>query len=324
MSNQHQLLLLCDHIKLSLLERSRAISLNLDPNPTSESNISRSLESLREGIESLSQRSSDTDALDSLRNQYRDLYRKFHGDAPASSTANDTLEMPNDSTLEGDFLHAKSRPGQDGDTRAQPRASNLKSKQTPSRSTNNTTTTIHHPQPQHFPAHKAVRFRDNPSSTSLDSDPDDDAETRAQLFPSRYTDNPVEDSPSSNPIGVSDMSNTDLHAHHQQVLLEQDSQLDTLILESINRQRHLAMDIGDELDDQAELLEDVESGRGSAPGEVGCGEEEVELGGEEGGGELGDDDDCGVDCGVGGAGCGAEVKMGEERIGLEWNAAEQR
>lgn len=45
-----QLLLLADHIKLSLLERQRAISLNLEPN-SHDGQISRSLESLREGID---------------------------------------------------------------------------------------------------------------------------------------------------------------------------------------------------------------------------------------------------------------------------------
>ena len=54
MSNPSQLLLLADHIKLSLLERQRAISLNLEPN-SQDAHISRSLESMREGIEALEQ-----------------------------------------------------------------------------------------------------------------------------------------------------------------------------------------------------------------------------------------------------------------------------
>jgi syntaxin 8 len=52
MSNPTQLFLLADHIKLSLLERERAISLNLEPN-SQDGEISRSLESLREGIEAV-------------------------------------------------------------------------------------------------------------------------------------------------------------------------------------------------------------------------------------------------------------------------------
>jgi syntaxin 8 len=50
MSNTNQLFLLADHIKLSLLERQRAISLNLEPN-SQDGHISRSLESMREGLE---------------------------------------------------------------------------------------------------------------------------------------------------------------------------------------------------------------------------------------------------------------------------------
>lgn len=51
-SNPSQLFLLADHIKLSLLERQRAISLNLEPN-SHDGQITRSLESLQSGIEAL-------------------------------------------------------------------------------------------------------------------------------------------------------------------------------------------------------------------------------------------------------------------------------
>ena len=54
MANPSQLYLLADHIKLSLLERQRAISLNLEPN-TQDGHISRSLDSMREGLEALEQ-----------------------------------------------------------------------------------------------------------------------------------------------------------------------------------------------------------------------------------------------------------------------------
>lgn len=248
MSNLHQLLLLCDHIKLSLLERQRAISLDLDPNPTTDSNISRSLESLREGIESLSQRSSDAESLEDLRSQYNGLSRQFHGDA--STTVEATLSSPNDPTLKDDFTHARSRKSQDDDTKrpaVQSRASNLKSRQ-------NLNTTIHSPQPQ---SAKAVRFRDDPSTDSLE---EDDLEARAALFSQRYTDDPSgTDGGTVTPDPTTDMTNQQIHAYHQQVLAEQDDQLDRLG-ESIGRQRHLALDIGDELDGQAALLEDVERG----------------------------------------------------------------
>lgn len=56
--NPTQLFLLADHIKLSLLERQRAISLNLEPS-TQDGHISRSLDSMREGIEALESNQSD-------------------------------------------------------------------------------------------------------------------------------------------------------------------------------------------------------------------------------------------------------------------------
>lgn len=54
MASANQLYLLADHIKLSLLERQRAISLNLEPN-SQDGHISRLLDSFREGIEALEQ-----------------------------------------------------------------------------------------------------------------------------------------------------------------------------------------------------------------------------------------------------------------------------
>lgn len=50
--NANQYFLLADHIKLSLLERQRAVSLKL-PATAQDGQISASLESLREGIASL-------------------------------------------------------------------------------------------------------------------------------------------------------------------------------------------------------------------------------------------------------------------------------
>jgi syntaxin 8 len=53
MANPNQLFLLADHIKLSLLERQRAIDLNLEPT-SQDGHISRSLDSMREGLEGIS------------------------------------------------------------------------------------------------------------------------------------------------------------------------------------------------------------------------------------------------------------------------------
>lgn len=226
MSNPSQLLLLSDHIKLSLLERQRAISLNLEPNPTQESHISRSLESLREGIDTLEAKSpQDTDSLKEIRSQYNELSRQFHGDG--SSTATETLLSPNDPSLTEDFTRAQSTTQQ-----ATGHSSNLKSRESTK------------------PPPKNVRFRDDPSTDSLD-DPN-----RAALFPSRYTD---EEPRSTTPDPTAEMSNQQIHAYHQQVLQEQDDQLDTLS-ESIGRQRHLSMQIGDELEGQVALLDEVDRG----------------------------------------------------------------
>ena len=103
--------------------------------------------------------------------------------------------------------------------------------------------------PRH--ASKSVRFTDNPdadTATSHDDDPN-----RAALFP--YRDEPDPDSAPDH----SDLSNQQIHAYHSQVIRDQDDQLDRLG-ESIGRQRDLSMQIGDELESQVMLLDDVEEG----------------------------------------------------------------
>lgn len=54
-SDPAQLYLLSDHIKLSLLERQRALALNLKPN-TQNTELLRSLESFRLGLEDMEER----------------------------------------------------------------------------------------------------------------------------------------------------------------------------------------------------------------------------------------------------------------------------
>lgn len=149
MSNPSQLLLLADHIKLSLLERQRAQSLNLEPNTTQDSNISRSLESFRESLEAFESRSPHDDSISDLRSQYNDLSKQFYGEG--SSTAEATLSKPNDPSLQDDFIHARTRSSQDNGR----------------------------PSDQ-----KNARFRDNPSQESLDPD----EANRAALFQERYRD----------------------------------------------------------------------------------------------------------------------------------------
>ncbi|BCS13598.1 hypothetical protein ALUC_60154S [Aspergillus luchuensis] len=104
MPNPSQLLLLADHIKLSLLERQRAISLDLEPN-SQDGEISRSLDSLKEGIDAVEsdcarlEEANDEsatemrDQLDHLYSQYRDLTSQFRGSDGAA--ADDPVEFTN-------------------------------------------------------------------------------------------------------------------------------------------------------------------------------------------------------------------------------------
>lgn len=94
------------------------------------------------------------------------------------------------------------------------------------------------------PSPKSVRFSDVPAGSA-----DEDA-NRAALFPYR-------DEPDAGPPDQSHMDNQQIHAYHTQVLAEQDEALDRLG-ESISRQRELSIQIGDELDDQVELLDEVD------------------------------------------------------------------
>lgn len=215
-SSPHQLLLLADHLKLSLLERQRAISLNLEPNKQ-DSHISRSLSSLQEGLEQLEAQQADlgeaeddNSDLARLRRQYQELYSQFHGTAPRSPE----VRQPNDPALADDFAAAQSRPSR-----------------------------------QQAARNKSVRFRDNPD----DEDPVAQA-NRAALFSDqeRYRDEP--EAPDQN-----DMDNQQIHTYHKQVLQDQDEQLDTLG-HSIGRQRMLGIQMGNELDEHNELLDDVERG----------------------------------------------------------------
>lgn len=215
-TSPHQLFLLADHLKLSLLERQRAISLNLEPNKQ-DSHISRSLSNLQEGIEQLeaqhadlSEAEDDNSDLARLRKQYQDLYSQFHGAAPTSPD----VQKPNNPALADDFAAAQSRSSRQQQARS-----------------------------------KSVRFRDNPD----DEDPVAQA-NRAALFSDqeRYRDEPEAPDQTS-------MDNQQIHDYHRQVLRDQDEQLDTLG-QSIGRQRMLGIQMGNELDEHNEMLDDVERG----------------------------------------------------------------
>ena len=93
---------------------------------------------------------------------------------------------------------------------------------------------------------KSVRFSDAPSAAS--AAPEDPA--RAQLFP--YRDDPIDA-----PTDQSQLDNQQIHAYHSEILAAQDEQLDRLG-ESIGRQRELSIQIGDELDSQVAMLDEVD------------------------------------------------------------------
>ncbi|OCK90665.1 uncharacterized protein K441DRAFT_578796 [Cenococcum geophilum 1.58] len=216
-TNPSQLFLLADHIKLSLLERQRAISLNLSPN-SQDGQISRSLDSFRSGIEALEsqlEQSPDVslqDQLSTLNTQLTDLTTQF-----ASNGANPsaTLASPNNASLSPDFAAAQQPPSQKGARTSQ--------------------------------TSRSVRFTDNPAASSP-PDPN-----RAALFP--YRDDPDDAAPPDH----RELDNQQIHTYHAQVMREQDAQLDRLG-ESIGRQRELSMQIGDELDGQVLLLDEVDEG----------------------------------------------------------------
>lgn len=218
MANPSQLYLLADHIKLSLLERQRAISLNLEPN-SQDGHISRSLDQMREGVEGLEGSEGNDDSAADLRKQFDDLTSQFRG---FPTTSKPSVSQPNDPALSSDFAAAKKiRP------RNPSSSSFLKRSATDS------------PRPD-----KSVRFTDAPP------DPQEEA-NRAALFP--YRDEPEQEAPPDQ----SHLDNQQIHQYHSQVLRRQDEDLDRLG-ESIGRQRDLSIQIGNELEDQIGILDDSE------------------------------------------------------------------
>jgi syntaxin 8 len=221
MTNPTQLFLLADHIKLSLLERQRAISLDLEPN-SQDGEISRSLESLREGIEAMEAdqirltNSHDSagaaalkDQLAPLQAQYQDLSTQFHG-ADVEPT----------------------------DTTAQ--------------ASKSATPDLKQPIPQHPPS-KSVRFMDNSAAAAAVQEEIDEEENRDRnnLF------RPYRDQPSPPRPDQSGMDNQQIYDHHAQTMRDQDDQLDRLG-ESIGRQHQLSIQIGDELDGHVQLLDGMD------------------------------------------------------------------
>ena len=99
MPSSHQLLLLADHIKLSLLELARA-----PPSSKLHAQIARSLSSLQEGLATLP---TDDPDFDTLTSQYATLSSQYAQNRADS----EVLKSPNDPSLASDFAHASIRPG---------------------------------------------------------------------------------------------------------------------------------------------------------------------------------------------------------------------
>ncbi|OAA58859.1 SNARE complex subunit (Syn8) [Cordyceps fumosorosea ARSEF 2679] len=97
--------------------------------------------------------------------------------------------------------------------------------------------------PSAYRKSKSVRFSDTPSSPS------------EELF-GRYRDDPA-NNPAAYRDQADEMSNQQIHEYHSQIMEQQDEQLDRLG-ESINRQRELSMQIGDELDSHVVMLDEVD------------------------------------------------------------------
>lgn len=211
-STPQQLLLLADHLKLSLLERKRAQSLNLPSSTQKDAQITRSFTNFSESLTALEAEDSPSPNLPILRKQYTELYAQFHGTAPPS----DDATQPNDTSLAPDFAAAQRRPSSKG-------------------------------------GNKNVRFRDDPTTE------EDDA-NRAALFSSTSSQQqPYTDEPPSAQQEQQGLDNQQIHAYHSRVLREQDEQLDVLG-QSVGRQRLLGIQMGDEIDEQNEMLGDVERG----------------------------------------------------------------
>ncbi|KAK0613907.1 hypothetical protein B0T14DRAFT_539595 [Immersiella caudata] len=237
MSNPNALLLLADHIKLSLLERQRAKTLKLSRD-SQDGHISRSLDQFRGGLEALEKEqtrlqeagdeaksSALASTLTTLQKQYHDLSSQFHGfPTPATST---TLTSPNDPSLAADFAHAQSSSSNPNPPTS-PRQKPTRKVSTP----------------------KTVRFSDSPLDLEAQNGPP--AVDSNPLFP--YRDDP-------DTAGYRDqaanLDNVQIHEYHQRILEEQDAQLDALGV-SISRQRELSMRIGDELDEQVLMLDESE------------------------------------------------------------------
>ncbi|KAJ5159775.1 uncharacterized protein N7482_006779 [Penicillium canariense] len=227
MTKPSELFLFADYIKLSLLERQHAISLDLEPNAHDDV-ISWSLESLEDSIQAMEAEqarlieSNDSagaaalkDELDPLREQFQDLSSQFYGTDGGPSTQ--------DPAQASDSVYLSA-----------------------------TSPDLKQPVPQHPPS-KSVRFMDNSAAAAAVQEEIDEEEdrNRQNLF------RPYRDEPSPPGVDHSNMNNEQIYEHHDRMMRDQDEHLDRLG-ESIGRQHQLSIQIGDELDGHVALLDGMD------------------------------------------------------------------
>ncbi|KAL7271079.1 hypothetical protein RUND412_006196 [Rhizina undulata] len=218
--NAERLQLLQEHVRLSLLERKRTLSLDLEPDTRNTYEISRNLDTLHRGIEQLEKEQKrleedgqlstgalreQEDILIKLRSQYDDLHAQFTNNEPPSSR-NSTDQHRSSMTLNSPLLSPTiGRHGHLPYDESAAREALMGNRETPSAMRK---------------SNKTVRF----SETLVDAE---------------------------------ELNNQQILQLHQRVMEDQDRSLDRLS-ESIRNQRELSIQIGDELDGHAQLLDDVD------------------------------------------------------------------
>ncbi|KAJ6263797.1 hypothetical protein Dda_2369 [Drechslerella dactyloides] len=255
-TNADRLLLLADHIKLSLLERSRAISLKLEPN-TADGYISRSLETLRQGIDALEQEQTRLEQQGELSSK---ALREREDVLVKLRSQHDALTAQLDSTTPNpkapiDLSNVSSKTALDPNTL--PYTDEEPTPQKPK------------PKHKHYVAARGLAtYSDDDPATARsalmgtsggggNSSDEDAANLPTAASTLRKSSKTVRFSDSL--VDTEDMSNTQMLTLHQRIMNDQDDTLDRLS-ESIGRQRELSIQIGDELDSQGELLDDLDDG----------------------------------------------------------------
>lgn len=232
-----RLQLLQEHIRLSLLERKRAFSLKTEPDSRNTHEISRSLDTLHQGIEQLEREQQQLEVagdlfVPSLCHQgSRITNTKLIGPSRSSQALREREDVLVKLRSQYDDLHAQF------------------------------TSTDHVPPS----APLDLSFRSSASVISpgrRSENPIDEHEAREALMGSRETPSALRKGNktvrfSDTLVNTDELDNHQVLQLHRRVIEEQDQSLDRLS-ESIRNQRELSIQIGDELDSHVQLLDDVD------------------------------------------------------------------